>query len=365
MEPGRPNPRTELEDMEDPPIIPTITTAKELMKMKIPKDFIIEKLLRPGELAMLYSPSGSFKSFIAMHLALCVSNKKDFFGYSTKQKKVLILDNENSIPLLATRLKKMASGMEIKKRNYPLIFALKQGQLDNPRFFEGLKITLLKEKIDLLIIDTLRRVHSGEENSSRDMNELYKLFDELMKIGIAILFLHHTNKGNEEFRGSVDLKGMLDVQVKVERIGDSNKMIIKNEKNRWGEIDPINVEINPEGEETIYFTQLDEINQEKTDKYAKFKKARGFVLQQVKELCNMDGMTFKRIDIIDALDAYNADNPNNALSKRTVDSALRDLVKKKYLAKSEKAGTYIRNFSEKTQLTLWINDFRGEKSENP
>lgn len=48
---------------------------------------------------------------------------------------------------------------------------------------------------DLLIFDTLRKLHDLEENSSGEMKVLLEIFDRIaLETGAAVLLIHHTNK---------------------------------------------------------------------------------------------------------------------------------------------------------------------------
>nr|EES53784.1 MAG: probable DNA helicase [Leptospirillum ferrodiazotrophum] len=48
---------------------------------------------------------------------------------------------------------------------------------------------------DLLIFDTLRKLHDLEENSSGEMKVLLEIFDRIaLETGTAVLLIHHTNK---------------------------------------------------------------------------------------------------------------------------------------------------------------------------
>ena len=313
---------------------------------------------------MLYSPAGTYKSMVAMYNGLCVATGKDFFGLETRKVKVLLLDNENPIPTIVNRLKKICLGMNFEEEEISMNFLIRQGQLDDQIFVESLKQLIEKQNIEFIIIDTLRRFHGLDENSSKDMNDLYRIFDSLRSItNSAILILHHTNKGNETYRGSVDLKGMLDCQLKIQRVKTSSKFTIENEKNRWGEIDPICVEVNSKDEDIITFTKIDEIKETNTDQYAQFRIARGFILIEVERLCPIDGDTFRRKDLVDELEGHNADNKDKTISTRTLDKALKHLAKYKYLSKGEKLGEYIRNFSDKDKLSEYKGQFNAKQGE--
>ena len=56
-------------------------------------------------------------------------------------------------------------------------------------------ITKFAENKKLVVIDTLRRFHTAEENSSGEMSEVLNVFEKISKkTGTAFLLIHHTNK---------------------------------------------------------------------------------------------------------------------------------------------------------------------------
>lgn len=347
-------------------------SARELCKIKPPHDWIIDGLQRPGEIEMDYSEAGGLKSILALYRALCVANGLPFFKLKTKKCPVVICDNENSIPLLASRLNRIITGMNLKRKKFSLNFLIRDGQLDFGDFADNIREYVIANKVGLVIIDTARRFHSKDENSSQEMNDLYRILAGLVEGTTAsLLLLHHTNKQNE-YRGSTDLKGMLDVQVKIQKINGTTRFKFINEKNRWGEVPEVDGEAvfdDENGMGPITFIETpEETMQAEQDAYQKFNMTRGYVIKEIKRLCSMDGLTFKRGDITGALDGFNADvvkiNPKNIISTRTIDRVLNYLANHKYIEKTEKKGVYLRKFSEKPHLTVWEMQFEVGNKQN-
>lgn len=348
-------------------------TAEELVRTETPKDFVIDKLQRKGEIEMDYSEPAGLKSLLAMYRVLCVTTGKKFFGLKTQAAPALIIDNENSIPLLATRLRQMRRGMKIKKTKKTIYFSISDGQLDMLQFAKEVKQFIIEKKIGLIVIDTVRRIHSLEENSSTEMNELYKILKELITgTSAALLLLHHTNKQGE-YRGSIDLKGMVDVQVKVERAGLINpKFTMENQKNRWGELEEkIHGQITFQNTDTskgmILVEQTDaETAASEANENQQFVRCRGFIIQFIALQCPKDGLQFKKIDLTGEIDDYNeeisekTEKTEKTLKTRTIEKVLNRLIYKKYLLKGEKKGYYVRNFLEKPHIFKWSNQFEGK-----
>ena len=334
------------------PILPFLTSA-ELMNTPKEKGFVVQHLLLKNTVNQLLSPPANFKSLMALQLAICVANGKDFFGFKTKKCAVAYLDKENNRQLLSDRLKKLFSGLKLKKKRFPVMFLLKEGMLDDNSFLEKLSAYVKENKIGFIIFDTLVRFNSGDENSAHDMNRIYQAFVELQKeTQAAILFLHHTNRQGE-FRGSSDLMGQVDTMFSIERCPKTNKFTLKNPKNRVGEINDVNGE--------VFFTdnyitieRAEEKTEEETKEgYNKFQLARAFVLDFAKAECPTALNCFARAELLTALSAWNSEK-KSPISKRMVDDVLKHLVKIKILRKGDKQGEYYLNNAENERISKWI-----------
>jgi hypothetical protein len=93
-----------------------------------------------------------------------------------------------------------------------------------------------KEQIKLIIIDTLHRNFTGDENSAKDMAILVKNADKLKdQTGATILIVHHSGKTNKgEARGSSALKAALDVEMQVSK----SKGIITLKSTKMKDLEP-------------------------------------------------------------------------------------------------------------------------------
>ncbi|MBU2249111.1 MAG: helicase RepA family protein, partial [Gammaproteobacteria bacterium] len=96
---------------------PTITqstfqlrTYLDFEKMKKDKRFLVEDLLYPKTVNMLFSPPAQFKSLLALHLAMQVATGKKFMGLKTKKYPVLLCDKENNDQIIKTRLQSLRKG---------------------------------------------------------------------------------------------------------------------------------------------------------------------------------------------------------------------------------------------------------------
>ncbi len=224
-------------------------TIKDYEDYELDTNFLIDKVIYPKTITMLYSPPGQFKSFVAVNMALSIASGHDWLNYETKQNAVLYCDKENNDNIVKQRLMAMHKGLKIKDKDIPLYFLRREGDLivnkrANDKFLQKLFKTIEYYNIKVVFFDTMHRFGDYEENSSDDVNLLYNhVFQRLLEeYGCSIIFLHHTNKDGN-FRGSGDFLGMVDTAYKVKRKPKSDSFSIVNEKNRSGEIEQLNLDI--------------------------------------------------------------------------------------------------------------------------
>ena len=86
-----------------------VQTAKHLKEredlINLKDDWLIDTLMPSSQAGILVAPFKSFKSSLAMHMALMVSQGFPFFGYDTKRSKTLYIDNEDTDRELNKRLR--------------------------------------------------------------------------------------------------------------------------------------------------------------------------------------------------------------------------------------------------------------------
>lgn len=301
------------------------------LNLKKDKRYIVDGFLYPGTLNMLYSPPGGFKSSLMLWLAMAVTNKRDYFGMKTKRFPVLICDKENNDQVLKERLVNIRRGHKIRNKKFPLYFITRNGNLDDSIFLEQLDKVIEEKKIQLIVFDTLRRFSNFDENDAGEVNKLYgNVFQPLIeKHGCSILLLHHTNKSGE-YRGSIDLMGMLDTAYSIKRRPHQKDFKMVCEKSRYGEIETFRGEIdfNPN---YIKFSKLSD-KEEIKESNVKLRE----VTTLIEGLFPMRGYNLARKDIVTTLEIKDPEIP-----ARTIDRCLSYLFVNDKLSRDTK-GKYTR-----------------------
>lgn len=174
-------------------------------------DFVLPGMLA-GTVGSLVSPGGVGKSFLALQLALLVGTGHDLLGMDCPLKtgRVAMLCLEDPEDALRHRIhalgKYLPPEVRTKMNEQVQIFALlgkKTDIFDSP-FFGWVQQAAKGTR--LVIIDTLRRVHSEDENDAAKMSDLLARLEQIAEQErCAILFLHHTTK-NAALGGQTDVQ---------------------------------------------------------------------------------------------------------------------------------------------------------------
>lgn len=166
-------------------------------KSRKPPPWLIQNLIPRNATAILFGPSGSFKSFIALDLALALALRGTTalyvageMGIDLETKRVpawqLAHNAPDTMPFFAIDC------VPAIKRPQEVIELIEQIQARNIR-------------PDLIVLDTVAKATRGmNENDAKDMGEFMEGCDTIKRaFGCSVLAVHHTGKDNERgARGS-------------------------------------------------------------------------------------------------------------------------------------------------------------------
>jgi RecA-family ATPase len=168
------------------------------------KDYILPGMI-PGTVGSIVAPGAAGKSMFALLLAHLIGGGVDLLGlgaFSTGQ--VGYISAEDGESILHERLHEIGSRLDIPQR-IACAEAIQIEDLTHVSFdllARGKKGTECREALErickekrLLFLDTLRSVHSGDENHAGDMSGLIgHLRSIAARTRCAIIFLHHSSK---------------------------------------------------------------------------------------------------------------------------------------------------------------------------
>lgn len=189
-------------------------TADEIADAELPEiDHVIPGVVS-GTVGILTAAGGSGKSMLALQLALCVASGGQVSALDpdwrcARAGDVHYLALEDPDPIVRLRLKTILTeyrddisadgGLDTLKRvHVHSWYAAGVSLMDS----DGQPVAGSVERIArycagarLIIVDTLRRIHQGDENSNGEMAQVLSQSEQLaQKTGAAVLILHHESK---------------------------------------------------------------------------------------------------------------------------------------------------------------------------
>lgn len=185
----------------DPSKLPTGTII-QTMEVKI--EWLIKGLLPKKAITVLHGKGGIGKTWLSLSIAESIATGKPFLGLKTEHMPVYYIDYENPLPVLVERLKTLnIQGVyfwHISNETPPPALDSKEN------YYYG----KLPEGA-LIVFDTFRSAHTGDENDSRNISGVLTVLKLLREKGYTILLLHHTAKGNDSrYKGSTAILDLAD-----------------------------------------------------------------------------------------------------------------------------------------------------------
>lgn len=186
-------------------------SAHELISSQYQPSWLIKNYLEEQSISLLYGSSGGGKSFLALDWACCVATGKAWHNHKIKQGKVLYIAGEGRSGL-AGRLKAWQIHHQMAVPAENLIISKSSFNIDTAE--DVLKITdaLPNTQFSLVIIDTLNRNFTGDENLARDIRNYIKGCEYLRNhFQACILTVHHSGLTSDKRpRGSSALYAAMD-----------------------------------------------------------------------------------------------------------------------------------------------------------
>jgi RecA-family ATPase len=230
------------------------TKILDLTKEPPPVPWLVEDLLALGDVTMEIGDPNVGKSWLSMDLAVKIANAEEpayWLGHALKKfGKVLYVDEENPLDVVYHRLKRLGLTSQ-GARNIRYLFQPGIWLNKDPA-------TLLEEALEfepvLIVLDSMARIHTADENSASAMAQLFKeaIKPLARETGAAVLLLHHTTKGDgssfQRSRGSGDITASPDAGLDVRSTSIPGMLTVSNYKSRrrlTGELISLRIEDGP------------------------------------------------------------------------------------------------------------------------
>lgn len=167
-------------------------------------DFVLPGLVSQT-VGALVSPGGAGKSFLALQVAVQIATGSDCIDWkiALRQGKVLYLALEDPEDALKRRVHALGEFINAECRSRlaeNLVLQVPEGLHDQVDLLSPSTEHRLAEVATgyrLVILDTLRRFHAGNENDAGEMARLVSSLEALaFTAKTTVLFLHHTSKSS-------------------------------------------------------------------------------------------------------------------------------------------------------------------------
>lgn len=199
---------------------------------------MVGSLLQPNRLGLWASIPGEGKSLVAETMLYHIAYGAPFLGMTVTVGNVMIIDSENRLDVLQSRIRKIRKGLELdgyKKQAEIDIQHYSGFLLDNKSVpaWADVANEILAVNPSLILIDHLAAFHHQDENSESQMKKVTAGIEELMQIrGSSVLVLHHFNKNDngtffKRLRGSSALYAKADAGCEVRSLSLNNGKLEK------------------------------------------------------------------------------------------------------------------------------------------
>jgi hypothetical protein len=185
-------------------------------------EWLVKQFLPLQGLAAIFGKPGSFKSFVALHIALCVALGRPWSRRRVAQRNVVYIAAEGS-----AGLRKRKAGYQVAQPDFPadIRFALISGapNLGTDKGDLAALVAAIEAadiKPGLIVLDTLAQtIGAGDENGAGMTAFVANAGALASRFNALVLIVHHTGLGDDRrMRGHSSLNGALDAQILCERV---------------------------------------------------------------------------------------------------------------------------------------------------
>lgn len=200
-------------------------------------DFIIDEVIPAESFGVIFGPSESLKSFIALEQAFCIAQGIPWDGHATEPGLVIYEAAEGQTGM-SRRIKALEIKYNTKADN---LYVLGRAVTMNDKSEVDRLIRTISQvedqrgqKARLLVIDTLARSIEGDENTAKDMGSFIRGCDIIRnELHLAVIAIHHSGKDADKgARGSSALRAACDFEYSITR--DQYNAILKCTKIKDG-----------------------------------------------------------------------------------------------------------------------------------
>lgn len=200
-----------------------------------PTTWLVDDLIQDGGVTLLVGPPNSYKTFLALHLALAIASAQpQVLGRAARAGRVVYVSAEGQ---LAERQRAWYGAHGVA--DAACWYLHRPLPLQDATAISALLAAVAEAEAAppvLFVFDTLAKCIAGvEENSAKEMGVVAQNLDELRRqTGAAILLVHHVARHTERARGSTALGGAVDTELSLTREDGGQGVVLAVQKQRNG-----------------------------------------------------------------------------------------------------------------------------------
>jgi hypothetical protein len=209
---------------------------------------MVKHWVQDNALMMVHGPSGGGKTFIVLDWCLRIaSGMQEWCGHKVREGSVVYLAGEGH-----HGMRGRIAAWKTQHNPGPLaMWISKDGtDLNTPAGYLKVidSIRAIPSTPRLIVVDTLHRFLSGDENSAQDTKTMLDACNSLMReLKCSVILVHHTGVAEEaqhRARGSSAWRGALDIEISIVPGKDGSPMQIIQRKSKDAELaKPLHVEL--------------------------------------------------------------------------------------------------------------------------
>lgn len=225
-----------------------LVPADSFSEQPAPISWLVKRWLQDNALIMVHGSSGGGKTFVVLDWCLRIASRTpEWCGQRVKPGSVVYLAGEGH-----HGLRGRIAAWKHRHQAGPLSMWLSRAgcDLNTPEgYIKAVNhISKLQERPSVIVVDTLHRFLSGDENSAQDAKTMLDACGAIMeKFGCAVILVHHTGVSEEaqhRARGSSAWRGALDIEISIIPAKDGGPMQIVQRKSKDAEMaDPVYVRL--------------------------------------------------------------------------------------------------------------------------